>query len=372
MATTFVATGADFVSNAAINFNTTGPGQDGELRLSGGTKPFPDAYVIEFFAQGADSNGELGGGSGFTGIRVYASSDDFNNGTVLFDYQPRNPNEVGNVQGDGSGVGDCYISFISVFSTPPGAPALGGRLFVAPGTNAANQIGTFETRRFEDIDFNGDGDFDDPNEAGNGRFAPEKGVICFTAGTWIFGNRGLRLIDSLRPGDRVITRDNGMQPISWVGQTKLSAHALRRRPFLAPVKIAAGSLGNDLPERDVLVSPNHRMLVVSAHAAIHFGEGEVLVAAKHLVGLPGVTRQVPLEGVAYTHVLFERHQILMAEGLWSESFQPGAPAVRSLDAEMRCELMSIFPELKAHGVVRAFPAARRILKAYEAQLLALS
>ncbi|MEM9437651.1 MAG: Hint domain-containing protein [Pseudomonadota bacterium] len=370
MAVSFVATGADFVSNASTTFNTTGPGQDGDFRLAGGTKPFPDEYVIEFFALGEDSNGELGQGSGFTGIKVYASADDFNNGVVLFDYQPQNSGQTGTVQGDGSGVGDCYISFNSVFPAPPGAPALSGRLFVAPGTDAANQIGSFETRRFEDIDFNGDGDFGDPNEAGNGKFAPEKGVICFTPGTMIVTNQGLRAVETLREGDLVFTRDNGMQPVAWVGSTTLSPRALQRQPSLAPVRIAAGSLGSGLPQRDVVVSPNHRMLIAHARAALHFGESEVLVAAKHLVGQPGVTRASPLAGLTYAHVLCERHQILMADGLWSESFQPGAPTVRSLESEMRQELVSLFPELRAHGGGQAFPAARRTLKAYEARVLA--
>lgn len=273
MSVTFTATGADVVSSAGTSFNTNGPNQDGDLRITSGQKPFPDEYVIEFTATGEDANGELGGGSGITGIKVYASADDFANGIVLFEYPPQNPGQTGTIQGDGSGSGDSYISFNSVFPKPlPEAPALDGRIFVAPGSGAANQIGSFETRRFEDVDFNGDGDFDDGNEAGNGRFAPQKSVICFTPGTLLVTKHGARAIEDLRPDDQVFTCDNGMQPVAWVGQTTLSARELALRPELCAVRIAAGALGGGLPERDVLVSPNHRMLVSDARAVLHFGE----------------------------------------------------------------------------------------------------
>ena len=105
MSVTFTATGADVVSSAGTSFNTNGPNQDGDLRITSGQKPFPDEYVIEFTATGEDANGELGGGSGITGIKVYASADDFANGIVLFEYPPQNPGQTATIQGAGSGSG---------------------------------------------------------------------------------------------------------------------------------------------------------------------------------------------------------------------------------------------------------------------------
>merc|ERR1711916_245042 len=83
---------------------------------------------------------------------------------------------------------------------------------------------------------------------------------------------------------------------------------------LRPVLIRKGALGNGLPERDMIVSPNHRMLVASDKAAIYFEEREVLVAAKHLVDLPGVAF-VDVEDVTYIHFMFDQHEVVLTSEL---------------------------------------------------------
>lgn len=88
-------------------------------------------------------------------------------------------------------------------------------------------------------------------------------VFCFVAGTLIETPVGWRAVEELAPGDLVITRDNGHQPVRWVGSVRLSGSSLARHSRLRPIRIRAGALGPATPARDLLVSPQHRVLVRS-------------------------------------------------------------------------------------------------------------
>jgi Hint domain len=191
---------------------------------------------------------------------------------------------------------------------------------------------------------------------------------CFTHGTLIATPRGEMPAELLRAGDRVVTRDNGIQTIRWVGQNALSWRELQLMSHLRPVFIREGALGNGLPERDMMVSPNHRMLVSSTLTALHFDDPEVLVAAKHLVGGPGL-REVESFGTTYIHFLFDRHEILLSNGCWSESFQPADRSLKGLGNSQRSEIYEVFPELKTEDPLKKFGPARRILSREEARLL---
>jgi hypothetical protein len=139
-------------------------------------------------------------------------------------------------------------------------------------------------------------------------------------------------------------------------------------PKLKPVLIKAGSLGGGLPMQDMLVSPNHRMLIANENTQMLFDEREVLVAAKHLVGQPGV-QMIDTIGTEYIHVMFERHQVILGDGAWTESFQPGDQTIGGFDAEQREEIFKLFPSLKAEKGRQAYGSARQSLKAFEARAL---
>ncbi|MDO9637680.1 MAG: Hint domain-containing protein [Pseudotabrizicola sp.] len=194
----------------------------------------------------------------------------------------------------------------------------------------------------------------------------ENVVPCFTPGTLITTPKGLRPVEDLQPGDQILTRDSGFQDICWAGRRDLGLADLLANPALRPVRIAAGALGGGLPRRDMLVSPQHRMLIEGARAELLFGEREVLVAALNLVGLPGIAR-VMARRVSYIHVMCSQHEIMQAEGAWTESFQPGIATLRSMEPAQRDEMLALFPEL-AEGAL-AYPAARATLRAHEARVL---
>ena len=199
-------------------------------------------------------------------------------------------------------------------------------------------------------------------------FNIEQIVPCFTPGTLIATPQGERLVEELREGDRIITRDNGIQEIRWAGRKDLTGHDLARKPHMRPILIQAGSLGNNLPEHDLLVSPNHRILVNNDKTALYFEETEVLAAAKHLVGLPGVT-EVGTLGVSYIHFMFDRHEVVLSNGAWSESFQPGDYSLKGIGNAQRNEILELFPELEHADGLENYAAARRSLKKHEARLL---
>lgn len=193
-------------------------------------------------------------------------------------------------------------------------------------------------------------------------------VMCFTPGTMVATPNGSARIETLKAGDLVLTRDHGPQPLRWLGRRTLCAAELARDRSLQPILIEAGALGEGLPERDMMVSRQHRMLMAGPRAEVLFGAEEVLVRALHLTGLPGV-RPVTLSEVTYIHLLFDRHEVVMADGAWSESFQPGERTLGGMDRAARAELFKIFPELRQEAGLKNYASARVTLKAFEARVL---
>ena len=182
---------------------------------------------------------------------------------------------------------------------------------------------------------------------------------CFAAGTLVETDTGPLPIELIRPGDLVQTLDNGLQPVRWAGQRRVPG-----RGDMAPILFKAGALGN---YRDLIVSPQHRMLLRDWRAEMHFGQSEVLVAAKHLVNGTSI-RTHPMPRVTYVHLAFDRHEVIWAEGVPSESLHLGAMALASLGDDTRDELLTLFPELRAHS--RNMDTARPCLKSWEARLVA--
>jgi len=196
----------------------------------------------------------------------------------------------------------------------------------------------------------------------------ENVIPCFTPGTLIATPKGEMLVEYLNVGDKVITRDNGIQEIRWVGAKALTWADFTTNPHLKPVLVKRGSLGHDLPEQDMVVSPNHRLLVANERTSLYFDEHEVLVAAKHLVGAAGVD-VIDSVGTTYLHFMFDRHEVVLSNGAWTESFQPGDYTLKGLGNAQRSEIFEIFPELRTDAGLNGYHAARRTLKRHEASVL---
>lgn len=185
-------------------------------------------------------------------------------------------------------------------------------------------------------------------------------VPCFVLGTRIATPGGEVAVETLRPGDLVITRDDGPQPLRWIGRRQVAA-----RGDFAPIRIAPDTFGR---HRELWVSPLHRVLIRDALAELLFGEREVLVAARDLVNDRSVRR---IEGgsVDYVHIMFDRHQVVYSEGLPTESFLPGPQIRNSFEAEIVAEICTLFPEIDPITGTGYSPAARRTLRRHEAMVL---
>ncbi|MDF1802768.1 Hint domain-containing protein [Thalassovita sp.] len=187
----------------------------------------------------------------------------------------------------------------------------------------------------------------------------ESVVICFKKGTKIDTPRGQRAVETLKPGDLVITRDNGVQPVRWAGRRRVEG-----KGDFAPIRFAPGTVGNTRP---LIVSPQHRMLHRSSAATLLFDTPEVLVAARHLVNGHSI-RQVEKDQIDYVHILFDRHEIIFAEGAPSESFHPGRHGLNGVMGAAREELFALFPDLRCDPDSFG-DTARPCLREFEARLL---
>lgn len=172
---------------------------------------------------------------------------------------------------------------------------------------------------------------------------------CFVAGTLIDTADGPRPVETLREGDLVRTKDGGLSWLSWVAFRHLTPRHIDISPNLRPILIRAGALGPGMPQQNLLVSPQHRVLVTSRIARRLIGAEEALVPAKHLCGLPGIEVMDPANGVGYHHLLFERHEIVRSNGCWTKSLYTGPMALKSLGAAARRELRGLFPGLIEAG-----------------------
>jgi len=191
-------------------------------------------------------------------------------------------------------------------------------------------------------------------------FSEIENIICFTPGIGILTPRGERPVESLRAGDLVITRDHGPQPIRWIGRRTVPG--IDR---FAPVRVAAHVL--DGARAPLLVSPQHRFLFTGYKAELLFGCDEVLVAARHLVDGRAVTQEEQA-AVTYIHVMFDRHEVIYAEGAATESFHAGDIGISAISDQSREEMFSVFPELRSNPNAYG-GTARPCLKRHEARLL---
>ncbi|WP_170334445.1 Hint domain-containing protein [Ruegeria arenilitoris] len=229
-----------------------------------------------------------------------------------------------------------------------------GREVFTPTDGQVLQNGTFVSSSVTDFSDTGDS-FGSVNIAND-----DLGPPCFTPGTLIDTPDGPRRVEELQPGDLITTTDNGPQSLLWVGRTKVRAQGK-----LAPIRFEAGVLGLDRP---LTVSPQHRMLVADWRAPYHFGHSEVLIAAHCLVNGETVTR-VEGDEVEYIHLLFARHEIVIANGAKSESYYPGH-AISQSDRDTQAEIFRLFPELCGRNPEMP-ETARPVIRPREARALAI-
>ncbi|MBC7138052.1 MAG: Hint domain-containing protein [Defluviimonas sp.] len=225
-----------------------------------------------------------------------------------------NPAEPDVWQDQGPSQGSQLVLTEVTASNPPGNPFVNN-------TSLGPRFSSSDFRPFSNdvaLSASSSGIIDAPSE-----------VICFCAGTLILTATGERAVETLAVGDLVATRDHGLQPLRWLGSVAIGAGALKRRPGLVPLRIAAGALGPGRPHSALMVSPQHRILLRSRIVAKVTGAPEALAAARHLIHPGGIEPAPQPEGVTYLHLLFDRHEIVLANGAEAESLFLGPEAQKA-------------------------------------------
>ncbi|MBV9859403.1 MAG: Hint domain-containing protein, partial [Alphaproteobacteria bacterium] len=132
---------------------------------------------------------------------------------------------------------------------------------------------------------------------------------CYCAGTMILTERGEVAVEDLRIGDRVATvLGRRWRAIEWIGHRRIDSRRHLNPDRVTPIRVAAGAFGEELPLRDLYLSPGHSVFVKG-----------VLIPIEHLVNGTTIAPS-PCATVTYWHVELDRHDILLAEGLAAESY----------------------------------------------------
>lgn len=197
---------------------------------------------------------------------------------------------------------------------------------------------------------------------------PPPGPVCFCTGTMIATPSGQRAVETLVAGDMVLNDLGEAHQIMWIGRSRIGLAALRSNSDMNPVRIPANAFGPSLPKADLLVSPQHRIVLDGPAAELLFGAARVLAAAKHLVGTfaEAVTSDVDVD---YFHILTEAHEILLANGLPTESFQPARRMIDVMTPETRALLEQTL-EVLGRDDMLSRQDAMMSLKSHEARTLA--
>lgn len=186
-------------------------------------------------------------------------------------------------------------------------------------------------------------------------------VPCFVQGALIETSRGPVPVERVRVGDMVRTLDRGFQPVRWCGARRVASAGA-----MAAVHVPRGMFS---ATGELWVSPQHRLWVSGLRVELVTGIPETLVKVRHLVRLGVLAQDESGRDVVYHHLLFDRHEIILANGVWSESYLPG-PMTLS-DRAIRAELVSLFPALAQDGQHGYGTPARQECSLAEAAVLVM-
>lgn len=303
----------------------------------------PTAYEDQFFTVDPGAPPPSGTILTFQRIEFIDEDDDGNIETNTGDTW--NGNTVAQVwQGDTltvnvPGVGNITYTGVTFYFTNGDPPVF------TPTDGQVLQNGTFVSSTFVTT----------PTQTPVTNFGP----TCFTPGTLIDTRKGPIPVEQLKVGDEVLTLDGGFQQIRFIVDD-----IVRATERHTPVLFEPGSFENKVP---LMVSQQHRLLVTDWRAEHYWGQDEILVAAKHLVNGTSI-RLVPGGSVRYIHLLFDKHQIIIGNGVPSESMYPEF-ALEWVTGKRRKELLLLFPELRRGDGFQ--PLARQVIRGREAPLLAI-
>lgn len=168
---------------------------------------------------------------------------------------------------------------------------------------------------------------------------------------------GARRIEMVRPGDLIVTRDNGLLPVKMIWKHTVSAVELAKSPDLAPICLSPRAIGPMMPTRPLRIAPGH-MALIPGYRIADVADNMSYLMSIDAVAAPNDAAYVDRsdEEITYYNLIFEDHQIFCVDGLPIESLRPTPKIVALMDVETREELLELFPNLSPRRA--AFPAVK--------------
>ncbi len=183
--------------------------------------------------------------------------------------------------------------------------------------------------------------------------------VCYAPGTMIDTPEGPRRVETLQDGDLVMTLDHGPQAIRWTHSGILPLE--KAEGDYKPVQIRVGALGRGRPAQDLIVSPQHRILVGAAGQLDRVFTTEAFAPAKSLTGVPGIRHMKGIKEITWVHFACDRHEVVTANGCLSESLLLGPMVMNGLSAVERRALTDLFGPAATLDAALNGPAARDCL-----------
>lgn len=196
---------------------------------------------------------------------------------------------------------------------------------------------------------------------------PSVAYVCFGPETRIETPTGPRRIEDLKPGDEVLTLDNGPQTLLWIGKRDVALDG--GRDAQTPILFPRDTLAPGFPNRDLILSPQHRVMVSSDKNDDVTGGDKVFAPARALAKRPGVRRMNGRKSITYYSLMTERHEVLFANGVPAESFYPTTYSLSLLSGFEQLKVRSLIPRLTDDTAASYGPLARRDLTALQGRRL---
>ena len=168
----------------------------------------------------------------------------------------------------------------------------------------------------------------------------------------IMTNVGAKAIETVRQNDMILTMHHGYQPIRWIGAKLIVAKTLKNENRVKFIKVKKGSLGNNIPNRDLIIAQEHRVLLPCNHRPSFNNKGvnisnhtSFLTAVKNLLCHDGVDIAYDIEMMVYYHMIFDQDEIIFINDTPVECIFTDTKALASINADERKEILALFPEL---------------------------
>lgn len=173
------------------------------------------------------------------------------------------------------------------------------------------------------------------------------GATGLCAGAQLRTPCGGRRVEFLRPGDLVVTRDDGLQPVRAVWTRTVTAAEMSADPSLAPIVLRPRAIGPMMPQRTLSVGAGHRLLIPGWRLEGEADTDSCLVPARDVAGLNDASfvDRTPDE-IVYYNVVFDAYQVVSANGLPVETFQPTPEVLAACDREVRDTIETALPDLE--------------------------